>query len=294
MKRAHLKLAGIVGVTLLGSACASEENGTEANDFGTLGENTTSEAAESVRSRLLEVKLLNGNVVEFHEPVPGDILIIEHGSFPNPSMGSEINVKAMTVTEVYRHLRPSEAVPKVLAEAQTRHQKAILAAGNTAQETPNRNVTGRADFDEVAPSDTRSALPAAVYANGIAALTGTIDDSACPWSRVSTHGPCESHDVDWTVQWSYSTGSSWFERHNYHTADTGACSYRGNIVYTYKYRPATSWKTFGSWTLQPGTYKEVWYASGNRFDIKSEVTSADGDGYHHCGWGDEDIFIRDE
>ena len=65
---------------------------------------------------LVAVELDNGNVLEFYEPVPGQVLVMEHGVNGNP----KTSLAGRTPMEVYHSATGGAAVPDALAEATQR------------------------------------------------------------------------------------------------------------------------------------------------------------------------------
>ncbi|MBN1605187.1 MAG: hypothetical protein JW940_01065 [Polyangiaceae bacterium] len=264
---------------LLTSLLAASLAACGAGDRDAPADSNADDPAEVALNRLLVVERANGNRVEFYEPVAGELVISEEGLATNPPLTQEIDLDAMSATDVYRQLRPGQEVPDVLVQAaqRARERAAELAAGDAIAD----------DFQDEEDADHDPGEAAGRSSSIATAAQALVDDSECPWSWFASNIDACSRDGEWDVEWSHQTGTTWFQRNETWTTNLAVCSYRGSVTFTMKYKNSLRWETQGSWTVQEGTYR---WASRTRtppadFVVKSTVDNASGDGYHHCGCG---------
>lgn len=283
----------------------------EAESASRLEDVEISGPAEIVFNRFLAIQRTNGNLVELYEPAKGEIFISEDVLFPNRSLFDEIDVDEMSAIEIFEYLMPGMKPPERLLAAYKRSQEGIefprrmyrteQPAGTSEMLLLHEGTAdGQPEVRSNSPEDpglhgrSGSATEGATEFNERTKSTRTVvnvDDSACSASwfnyRCRSISPYHYGRWDWQVFWNRRTGTSWFTRSNNEYTASAACSYRGTITYTLKYRLWLRWSTKGSWTVRTGHFRWISISKprGRNFDIRSKVHNAVGNGYHHCGYG---------
>lgn len=215
-----------------------------------------------------KVERYNGNLVKFYEPQPGMLIVSEEGIVPNLPLTAEYDIASMAPVELYNFLAPNEPIPEKLLQAQQLADELEIYFSEKEMVLPSEKYSSVEDNDVTLGSET---LDDKVKINA-------IDDYKCPASWF------EANFCTGQICWLYLTGTSWFQVNDVNYAFAAACSYRGTIQLTFKYRPWSTWYTQGSWSIPVGTYRWVYRYNGwIDFDFKSTVGQASGDGYHHAG-----------
>jgi hypothetical protein len=225
---------------------------------------------------LLRSELSSGNVLEFYEPSPGHLIVSEIGKMGvDPTFGPKQVPKSPI--EVFKRALPGRAVPQQLVDAEARRQ-ALRDSADPAEVEPEAPLL----------DDSRPLPSFAVETKG--SNGGPAEDSGdgaydhrCPAAYFADQF-C-SVSGDWEVCWTNITGSSSFTRVDTDIGQTAACSYRGSILFKFEERPWYSWETMGSWTVPEGTWRWANDMGLFDYDLRSSVSNADGDGYHHGGFG---------
>lgn len=213
-----------------------------------------------------QVERYNGNLVKFYEPQPGMLIISEEGIVPNLPLTAEYDIASIAPVELYNFLAPNEPIPEKLLQAQQLADELEIYFSKKEMVPPSEKYSLVEDNDVTLGFET---LDDKVKINAI--------DDKCPasWFKANFCGG---------VCWLYQTGTSWFQVNDVNYAFAAACSYRGTIRLTFKYRPWWTWYTQGSWWVAAGTYRWVYRYNGwIDFDFQSIVDQAGGDGYHHAG-----------
>jgi hypothetical protein len=216
--------------------------------------------------------LPSGNVLEFYEPAPGRVIVSEIGrNGVNPTFRP--NEVPRSPIDVFKHALPGTAVPQELVDADVRRQ----ALRDPAEAEPEPPLL---DASRPLPNfavETKASNAGAAEDSGDGAY-----DHRCPAAWFADRN-CVSGD--WEVCWTNITGSSSFTRSDTDIGQTATCSYRGSISFKFEERPWYSWETMGSWTVPEGTWRWANDSGLFDYDLRSSVSNADGDGYHHSGFG---------
>jgi hypothetical protein len=193
--------------------------------------------------------------------MPGHILVSGDEVAGVDSEARRIDFARLTPDEIYAALGSDRLPPRALVEAYGR--AATLGHGETSA-----SATAVADADLVvaAPSDLAGPV-----------RTNAVDDSECEseWFQKQYCG-------EWC--WLQRTGDSDQVQSDKTWVKGAACSYRGSIQFSAKYRPWYTWQNGGSWTVLEGHVRWWDRANTTDFDFKTVVREADGNGYHHGGW----------
>lgn len=186
--------------------------------------------------------LANGNVIDFFELTPGEIIVSETGFPPNPPTP----VEGLTPVDIFRAYAPGEEIPAALEQAQAR-------AGVEPYGT------------EVAPAE----LPAP----DVAYAAGPCDKSWFESSFCSGGGGFD-FNMCLTNWWN----GAYAYAHNAFYHYTVVCPFKGNVVLSIHNQGAwtVSQGTY-RWASKWASYS--WF-DWDEFFFRADVKYASGDGFH--------------
>jgi hypothetical protein len=208
----------------------------------------------------------NGAQVNFYEPEPGHVLVLELGHMGETPLISADLAKASAVAKW--EALSGQAAPIALIEAEQREQLGVNELGFVA---PVENV-------EQAPIVAQQGAQDGVGVSSQALTRAEFVSYYC--------NPASNYDYEAFWQNVTGTGSYTWTQLNY--IATGALSLRGDIKYRVRWRPRASWSGYTTVWLPAGYYATYYEAYRDilGFGWNSIVDNAEGDLYHFCSWGD--------
>jgi len=216
------------------------------------------------------IGLDNGNVVTFHEPEPGELLVVEEGKAPNPpALSREVLRSNKTAVEIHRALAPNREVPQALRSAQSRRASSQSQQQSQAPEDPELKEGGvkMQSTTDLQKTDSLTA-PGAPQAS-----TGDwFQKNFCTGSA----------DYNWC--WLYRTGTTYYQKWSYSMFPT-VYSCQGTVLFKFEYKSWGKWKTYTSWNILQGHYVTWWAEAFSKKTRKSTVAEATNNCYHHAGSG---------
>lgn len=274
--RGCLALAGFTALLGCSSVAAPEKSSSaKLGDQSAAPEVEAPEASASEEFLLLTVKVDGEHSVSFYEPVPGGIMMVEHmdGDQDSITWGHP----ELDALDVYKLLRPGEAVPDVLQQAYDRSLSRnfddvafesqgnadiapAFGGGNPADEVSEGEVLQGSDDTIGVVRQADSSSSAKHFVN---------DHDGCKWGNVYEH--CR---VNWANGFWASSTSDYIECRVDH--------YNGNGV---KVR-FTIGSNVVNWNLAAG--HENIFSVGTTFPRttrRADVLNATGDRFHvGCNW----------
>ncbi|HEX4337075.1 MAG TPA: hypothetical protein VH062_14255 [Polyangiaceae bacterium] len=249
----------------------------EANNYSVALANKSADESLHLITR---VKTPSGGIIEFYEPVAGDVLVSEAGdehSVPTKGLSGKLP------TEIYRMVAPTLPIPAALAAAEQR----ALAAGAVVHEqvdlTPPKDVriTAPAELPAQSPS---SAQTPSTGPDGVQVRRGvTPEDTFCSMSWLKANDPsgwvyadCGSFGA-LSYTWCYAdTGpGAWAKGSNLTGDNAIACVESGsNIVMTVS---RTNGDTSGTWSIPAPGWRWYQHTDRSRYSLNSSVSGSWGD-----------------
>ncbi|RKH38310.1 hypothetical protein [Corallococcus sicarius] len=209
---------------------------------------TETPAATETKGLLTSVRLDNGNVVEFYELQPGEVIVTEAGQYPNPPASS---IAALEPVAAYRELTGGREVPAALSAAQAR----LEAARAKAPSVP---------LQAQGPAMDASAQAGAPQADGVRAAAGPCDLS---WFQSNF---CLSGN-DYHMCLTNWAGGAWVQINGADYHYTAVCPYSGSVVMNVAGQ--------GIWSVQQGAYR--WASrSASNFTFRTDITNAANSSFH--------------
>jgi hypothetical protein len=201
------------------------------------------------------VQLANGTVVNFHEPEPGQIIVVANGDMPATQ-------RQMSAVALYESLT-THAAPTALIEAQQRADRA-----------PHRDPTAVTE-PAIVVQEARPDLPPTEVRDGIGRATEALT-AAQFQSGYCGGGPfsvfyCRTNrtgntTIDFTAT----------------NATTNVNAYRGRLIHTMYYKNSWgNWILLWSMSVTGDTFVSQWPVGGSHHQYRFTTTEAENDGYHY-------------
>ncbi|RKH05242.1 hypothetical protein D7V97_24305 [Corallococcus sp. CA053C] len=236
-----MKKALFGAALFLGVGC-----GGEALESPTRAETETPAATET-KGLLTSVRLTNGNVVEFYEMQPGEVIVTEAGQYPNPPAAS---VASLAPVEAYRELTGGRDVPAALAAAQARLEAARAKA-------PSVPLQAQGPVEGV-PTQAAAPQPGGVHASAGPCDLSWFQDNFC----LSGY----DYQMCLTNWW----GGAWVQINGADYHYSAVCPFSGSVVMEIAGQ--------GIWSVPQGGYR--WASrSASNFTFRTDITHATNSGF---------------
>lgn len=252
MNHNRLRFAWLSGFALL-LACGGAEEG-------------TLETAEMPLQLLTSIALPDGASVEFHEPLPGEMVAIYVGKDESfRDMFEGLDRGTMTHVGLYEAISGAEA-PAALAEAEAR----LVAA---RQEV--------AEFPRTQDEPDRAVVPSAAVNDSLSVEMGSTRSNLTATDFSGTYCP---NGWGYLYCWTNRTGSASVTRTTI-SMYTYLNPYRGSVNHKLQYKNIWgNWVTYVSQTVPEDNISYI-SRSGIWSTRRTKVTQASGDGYHVSIYG---------
>jgi len=216
------------------------------------------------------IELDNGNVVTFHEPEPGELLVVEEGKAPNPpALSREVVRRNKTAVDIHRALAPNREVPQALQSAQGRRA--------SSQRQQQSQAPGDRELKE---GGVRVQSTAELQKTDTLTSPGAPQASTGDWFQKNF---CTgSADYNWC--WLYRTGTTYYQKWSYSMFPI-VYSCQGTVLFKFEYKSWGNWKSYTSWNVLQGHYVSWWAEGFSKKTRKSTVAEATNNCYHHAGSG---------
>ncbi|WP_163861530.1 hypothetical protein [Myxococcus eversor] len=202
---------------------------------------------ESTSARLLaRVERDNGNVVQFLESAPGELMVMEVGTAPNPPA----QIDKLSPVDAWRALTGEQAAPEALVAAQER-AKQLTASSPVVPLVVQSPVSAGTHYGPTQEGEVRASAGCDPVWFHNTFCAATYDWKQCLLNH-RNGAYAQSGSVD------------------YHR--TAACSIDGYIVINVQGQAVQG--------IGPGQYYWYW-KSGSNFAYRSDITSASGNTFHY-------------
>jgi hypothetical protein len=236
-----MKKAFIGAVMLVCAGCGVEANAPVESE----GSAVPVETSSAEKGLLARLQRDNGNVVEFYEFQPGDVVITEAGRPPNPPA----QIQGLDPVEAYRALAGKQDVPSSLVAAQQRMELARASA-------PAVPLQAQGPVPEMT---TQTQTPGGV----LAAAAGPCDAA---WF---TQNFCFS-GYSWSMCLTNWWGGAWAQINGADYHYSAVCPFYGSVVMNIQNQ--------GIWAVPQGTYRWAW-RSGSNYTYRMDITNALNSGF---------------
>lgn len=205
-----------------------------------------------------ELEASNGNRIEFFEPAPDSYFIIEHASKESPAVTGTGELRGLGPAALYQKLAPGAEVPEQLVRVQA---KMDAAPPRKSAGAPQRNI--------VIGRDTEAGIETAEQAL-------TKEQFSAKYCRCI-----------WGERFSCWTDQSGFNRDEVNDVkyyDGQLNVTKGKVRLLVDIKTWWSWSRKGDVTVNAGEDKRFYFGQAHLdYDLRADITEADGDRYHYRG-----------
>ena len=265
---------------------------------GEVTEDDEAEPALVSAVSLATISLGNGNTVEFLEPEPGIVFLVEEGRFPQEPVVPGLDLRPdATPADVFRALAPGRAVP-------ARMQAATLVVAEpeeTAEDDRLRDVSEPGESLHIAARPASPAIRAVPAQPAMRAVPAEAQPAAPLEPKADPTGKEEQADLptpesatraEWFQSQFCGGGGDiswcWLDRTGTSTKEAwgiaiGAVVYScgGTARFKLQYKRFGKWKTYASYDVLPGYYR-----SFSRWGVpRTRRSRVEGQCFHHAGAG---------
>jgi hypothetical protein len=215
-------------------------------------------------NKVADLRTENGNLVEFFEPAPGNFFIIEHASRTSPAATGKPELKGLGPAALYRKLSPGTDAPAELVRLEAQMAAQPARAPREPSSPPRREVVvGAAPATGSDIETTQQPLTSGEF---------TRKHCACQWG-------------DSFVCWLNASGFNRDEVEDVQYYDGEINGVKGKVKLTVDIRTWWSWSRKANIDVNANDEKRFYWGAQLDYDVRADITEADGDIYHYRGVG---------